>query len=90
MLESDNEDKVSKLPPITTRQEFLTFLELLREDFREHSSEWENPTLPRYLEALQAWTADMDGYYRNMGQPIPENVSWQVFADILRAARVYE
>jgi hypothetical protein len=83
-------DKVSALPPITTHQAFLDFLELLREDFREHGSRWENGNLPDYLEAMQAWTADMNGYYRNTGQPIPENVPWQLFADILRAARVYE
>jgi hypothetical protein len=90
MSESGNEDMVSDLPPITTRQEFLAFLVLLQQDLREHSSEWENITLPQYLEAMQAWTADMNGYYTNTGQPIRENVPWYVFADILRVARVYE
>lgn len=83
-------DTVDSLPPITTHQAFLEFLALLQEDFRKHGSQWENGTLPTYLEAMQAWTEDMDGYYLNTGQPIPENVPWQVFADILRAARVYE
>ncbi|MET4076588.1 hypothetical protein [Hymenobacter sp. UYCo722] len=83
-------DKVSGLPPIKTRQEFLAFLEVLRKDLREGGTQWENGTLADYLEAIQAWTADMDGYYANTGQPTPENVQWQVFADILRAARVYE
>ncbi|WP_044000375.1 DUF7660 family protein [Hymenobacter swuensis] len=83
-------DKVSTLPPITTHQAFLDFLELLQEDFRGHGSRWENGNLSDYLEAMQAWTADMNGYYRNTGQPVPENVPWQIFADILRAARFYE
>jgi hypothetical protein len=83
-------DKVDPLLPITTHQAFLHFLKLLQVDFHEQGNQWGNGTLPDYLEAIEAWTTDMEEYYVNTGQPIPENVPWQVFADILRAARGYE
>jgi hypothetical protein len=51
---------------------------------------WENPSLERFLDAVAAWTHDMDGYYQNLGQPMPGDVEWGVFAQILLAARIYE
>jgi len=32
----------------------------------------------------------MDGYYLNMGQPVPKNIDWKLFANILMAAKMYE
>ncbi|MFI9818689.1 DUF7660 family protein [Saccharothrix variisporea] len=50
---------------------------------------WQNHSLPHYLEALAAWLHDSDGYYANLGVPVPRN-GWEVIADALRAAAVYE
>ena len=83
-------DNINDLSPITSPQAFVDFLTLLRADFRENGTQWENRNLADYLEAMQAWTADMDGYYINTGQPIPDKVPWHIFVDILRAARLYE
>lgn len=85
-------DKICDLPPITTHQAFVEFLELLHEDFLEYGSQWENDTLPRYLEAMHRWSDDVKNAYQS-GNSMPENapnVPWQLFADILLAARVYE
>ncbi|MEU0793170.1 hypothetical protein ABZ342_24110 [Amycolatopsis sp. NPDC005961] len=51
--------------------------------------DWENDTLPRYLEALAGWLRDCEGYYANQGIPLPAD-GWQVFRDALVAATVYE
>jgi hypothetical protein len=48
-----------------------------------------NLAVPRYLEALSAWTNDLPGWFANEGQPVPEP-SWALFATILKAALVYE
>ena len=50
---------------------------------------WDNASLPVYLEAFSAWIADADGYYLNRGKVPPGN-GWEVVADALRAATVYE
>lgn len=83
-------DDINDLLPIMSPQAFVDFLTLLRADFHENGTQWKNRNLSDYLEAMQAWTADMEGYYMNTGQPIPDNVPWHILADILRAARIYE
>lgn len=81
---------IKEIDSIRTREDFVAFLESLLADLKQRPDEWENNTLESYLEAAAAWTNDMDGYYRNFNKPIPENVDWQVFANILLAAVVYE
>lgn len=75
---------------VRTKEDFLVFMDVLLDDLKKNPSKWENITLSDYLEAVRNWTEDMDGYYINTNQPVPENVSWSVFADILSAARIYE
>lgn len=81
---------INKIETIRTKEDFVGFLELLAQDFRSNPHEWENKSLESYLEAAASWTEDMDGYYRNYNLPVPENVNWKVFADILMAAKMYE
>lgn len=50
--------------------------------------DWENATLPAYLEALAAWLRDSDGFYSNQGREVPDG--WRVMADALQAATNYE
>ena len=75
---------------ISNRDRFLKFMELLIGHLKNNPDEWENKSLLEYLEAVANWTADMDGYYINNNLTIPENVNWQVFANILLGASVYE
>jgi len=84
MIESFNQQS------ITNKEDFLRFLELLIKYFNDHQNEWENITLPDYLDAAQRWTESMEGYYINNKLPVPQNINWQVFADILLAATMYE
>jgi len=40
---------------------------------------------------MAAWLTDCHGYYTSSGQPVDVNApSWQIFADALSAASVYE
>lgn len=75
---------------IKTRDDFVAFVDALTDDLNRNSQEWENNTLERYLEAVSAWTQNMDGYYRNIHQPLPQNIDWRVFGQILLAAKFYE
>jgi hypothetical protein len=65
-------------------------MELLIADLKNNPVYWENRNLESYLEAIADWTEDMEGYYQNTNQPIPNNINWKVFADILIAASMYE
>ena len=77
--------------PVNSRTAFAQFLKLLRQDLQAAPEKWENTSLPRFLEAMQAYTLDIQGYYDNTGQRVDANqASWQLFADILRGAHIYE
>jgi hypothetical protein len=76
---------------INTRQDLAEFIQALLRDLETNQQEWENPQLERYLDALAAWTTDMDGYFRNVhGHPGPEQPTWRIIGYMLLAARTYE
>ncbi|MDE5429658.1 hypothetical protein KRE40_06025 [Elizabethkingia meningoseptica] len=76
---------------VTDRQSFIKFLDLLHKDLLDHPENWENKTLPEFLEALSAYTEDVQGYYNNMKLDInADKPDWSTFADIFKGAKVYE
>ncbi len=75
---------------VRSKEDFVAVVRELERSLREKPATWENDTLPRFLEAMAAWTEVMDGYYRNIGDAVPREPSWRLFADILSAAAVYE
>lgn len=76
---------------IPDRKSFVDFVKLLRDDLKLNSAEWENKTLDDFLGALSAYANDIQGYYDNTHQQVNSDIpSWNVFADILRGAKVYE
>ena len=84
------ESIAQKINQVNDKEDFLAFMELLIKNFKENPNEWENKTLDTYLEAIVSWTGDMDGYYQNQNLPVPTNINWRAFANILMAARIYE
>ena len=73
---------------ITNKNDFLNLIKALsKEDF----SGWENSSLETYLLALAHWLEDSEGFYKNRKLRIShEEPSWQLFADALQAATIYE
>ncbi len=47
-----------------TKQDFIIFLEDLKNDFIENPKSWENKTLEDFLDAMFRYTEDIDGYYK--------------------------
>ena len=75
---------------IQSKEDFVRFVRALEKSLRDEPEDWENSDLGTFLEAMAAWVEDMEGYYENQGEAVPRNVSWNVFGQILLAARVYE
>lgn len=75
---------------VRSRKDFVAFVRSLHTELTERPTEWPNSELPAFLEALAAWAEDMDGYFRNRGEPLPDPPGWKTFAAILSAARLYE
>lgn len=79
-----------KIDNVKDRKDLIEFMGLLRKDFANNKDNWENADLDSFLEAMEAWTTDMDGYYINKGEVMPDKPTWQMIADILYAATIYE
>lgn len=75
---------------VNSKEELADFVAALRSDLSANPDTWENPTLERFLEAIESWIRTMDTYYKNTGQILPDAPGWKVFADILYAAKIYE
>ncbi|VTR51490.1 DUF7660 family protein [Sphingobacterium thalpophilum] len=76
---------------VTDRMSFIKFLDLLHQDLLEQPETWENKTLSDFLEALAAYTKDIQGYYDNTDANVDaEKAAWSTFADIFKGAKIYE
>jgi hypothetical protein len=62
---------------IRSRADFAEFVRALIADLRDKPEEWENHDLTSYLEAVNAWVEDMDGYFKNIGERTPDQPSWK-------------
>ncbi|HEV2947927.1 MAG TPA: hypothetical protein VGX70_11150 [Gemmataceae bacterium] len=75
---------------IRSRTDFAAFVGALLVDLKDRSDEWENLDLGTFLQAIKGWVEDMEGYYQNVGEAVPDQPSWKTFGQILLAAKVYE
>jgi hypothetical protein len=81
---------VEEIVQIQTHEDLAKFIEKLRREYQDHPGRWENNDLSSFLEAMVAWVADSEGYYRNHGQPVPDAETWRTLARVLYASRMYE
>jgi hypothetical protein len=65
---------------IENKKDFDIFLQLFLEDYKKNAFNWENNTLEQFFEALYAYSKDIGDV----------NLSWNFFANLLLAAKVYE
>lgn len=85
-----SEKLIRQIEKVNSKETFVAFLQLLAQNLKENPQNWENKSLADYLDAAASWTEDMEGYYKNNNLPLPGEVSWKVFADVLMAASRYE
>jgi hypothetical protein len=76
-------------PRVESREEFIAFIFRLLDE--NDAVPWENDTAYAFLQGLAGWLEDADGFYANTGESRDlSKPDWQVFADALSAATVYE
>lgn len=81
---------VDQAAAVRTKRDFVKFVSALQDDLVQNPEAWENASLDRFLDALGAWIGDMDGWFLNRGEPVPEQPDWSMVASMLMAARTYE
>ncbi len=89
----NKEDLSEVADNVKIKEDFLEFLLLLIDDLdkNKNKDEWENPTLERYLDALYGFTSSIEGYYKNNNQEVNVSIpTWNMFARMLHAAKIYE
>jgi len=87
---SPAEEKLhAALDSLQTRDDFVHFVALLVESFKEAGAPWENATIESFLAALAQSASNLEGYYdspddgaRNVVSP-----SWEAVAGLLFSAR---
>ena len=79
---------IDYLKTIKSKGDFLEFLSLLRSDYLQNKDSWENNNLDDYLRAMGDWIESMEHFYINTDQPVPTDIPWKVFADILIASKM--
>ena len=50
----------------------------------------ENISIQEYLESVSSWVEDMEGYYKNTNQEIPNNIKWDFIATLFYVGSIYE
>jgi hypothetical protein len=88
----DGDALVDRAERLSSRSEFVEFIDELRQNLTEHPDEWENQSLELFLTGLRGFAANAEGYYVNIGEADVdvETPTWRGFADMLLAAKVYE
>jgi hypothetical protein len=79
-----------QIEKVRSKEDLADFVLSLKLDLDANPSSWENPTLGRFLEAMEDWIRSMDNYYKNTGQPQVKEPTWRTLADILLASKMYE
>lgn len=79
-----------EIKKVETKDNFVTFIDLLISDYKNNREEWENKTLEEYLESMKSWLEDMEWYYKNTSQYMPDDINWNFFANVLYSGKIYE
>lgn len=79
-----------RLGRIETKEDFADFVGELREGLMANPSDWKNPDLVSFLDAMEAWVRSIDRYAKNSGDSDVASPSWSTFAKILCASKYYE
>jgi hypothetical protein len=89
---SESEEHVEDMADgVNSRSDLVCFIYALLTNLEKHPEDFENRDLRDYLGALARFLNDAHGYYHNLELNVNADVpSWRLFADCLRAARVYD
>lgn len=82
--------EVSGLDRVSTHTDVAAIVEEMLADLRANPTEWENPSLDRFLDALAASLEALSPLYANRGDQLPDQPTWRMFAEALVMATGYE
>ena len=79
---------IELIEKIESKADFIHFLNVLSKDFKKNPDEWENKTIPSFLEQMAGWVED---YSISPTNDIAwDTIQFRVFAQILYMGKMYE
>lgn len=76
---------------IENREDFTTFIQIILKEMETGELAPEPQSAEDLLRAIAAYANDIDGLYKNLEiDANPEEPTWQIFAQILAGALIYE
>lgn len=70
---------------ISDKEAFMFFMDFFIKDMKTVKEKG----LHDYLNSINSWIGDMEGYYINTKQQIPD-IDWNILATILYVGKIYE
>ncbi len=79
---------VDQINIIENKEQFLEFMHELSKDYKINEEEWENKTIPEYIEQMASWIEDFSDCPANDIQW--DSMDFRTFAKILYMGKIYE
>ena len=79
---------IEVIEKIGNKADFVYFLYLLAKDFKKNPQEWENQTIPEFLEQMAGWVEDYSTCPANDIEW--EGIDYKVLAQIIYMGKIYE
>ena len=79
---------IEVIEKIRNKADFIHFLNLLSKDFEKNLQEWENRTVPEFLEQMASWIEDYSTCLVNEIEW--ERIDFKVLAQIIYMGKIYE
>ncbi len=75
---------------VDSLDDLVTWLQWMADDVARDPDAVENMTVDRFFEACAAYLRDSSRLQARSGTPLPEEPTWQLIADAMRAGCFYE
>ena len=79
---------IEKINNISCKEEFVEYIRSLVTDFTDNHDEWENITIPDYLEQIASWIEDYSDSPAN--DIVWEKIDFRILAQLLYMGKIYE
>lgn len=82
--------RIGEAASVTSYEDLAELIRKLELDLSENVDKWENQNLEFYLNAMGRWVGSIRQLYRNRGEELPEQPTWEFIGKMLLVARDYE
>lgn len=79
---------IEKIDSISCKKDFIEYIQSLATDYTDNKDEWENKTIPDYLEQIASWIEDYADSPAN--DIVWEKIDFKILARLLYMGKIYE